>query len=167
MPNTNGSITLAGPAPGATGPGARVSGNSLALDTSGGNATGTGVTNSAANIFISARSVNFGTVRQGAGFNVSDSIAAQLQQATNLTLRSAQTIDFSGSSVAFALGAGSHLVLDGAALLSRTTGNTVQLRADQIDLVNTGSAKTQAAAGNATLNLTASQVTFRERRSSR
>jgi hypothetical protein len=151
QPGTNGTITLAG---------ASVTGNSLTLDTTGRSITDAATTIGGANIFVAAQTINFGVARGGAGLNISDNIAAQLQQAANLTVRARQTIDFSGASVNFSLGANSHLVLDAATLNSRTAGNMVHLNAGTIDLINTGTTKVGPAAGTAQLNLAASQITF-------
>jgi filamentous hemagglutinin family protein len=153
----NGLITLAGPAKGVAGPGASVRANSLTLDTSGNIRPGTGVTLSATNIFVAAKSINFGTTQGNAGLNINGGIADQLELASNLTLRSARTIDFSGP-VDFSLGAGSHLILDTSALVSVTGTGTVRLGADGIDLVNSGSGQNPTAAGNAVFNLVASEV---------
>lgn len=161
LSGTNGAISMFG---------ASVTGNSLALDTSGRIVTAFDASGATApdprtailgaNIFISAQTINFGTARTGAGLNISDNIAAQLAQATNLTLRARQTIDFSGTSVNFAMGANSRLVLDGDTLNTRTAGNNVRLSAGSITLVNTGSGAPAPAVGTASLTLTATEITF-------
>src|SRR5262249_39158566 len=150
-----GLITLAGST--ITGPGASVTGNSLNQAVNGNIATANNITIGAANIFISTRSINFGTARSVSEVNTTGiykngnvtagSIAGQLAQATNLTLRSFQTIGFTGAKVNFALGAGSHLILDSATLISRTAGSDIQLGADRIDLVYSGSANNLTAGG--------------------
>ncbi|HJT44108.1 MAG TPA: filamentous hemagglutinin family protein [Rhizomicrobium sp.] len=154
-----GLITLMGPAFGSTARGASISGNSITIDTSGNIRPGSDVTITAANIFVAAKSINFGTTVSNAGLNVNGGITAQFQQATNLSLRSYRTIDFSGD-VNFALGAGSRLALDSSALVSASGANTARLGADRMDFINSDNWDNPNAAGAAVLNLAASEINF-------
>ena len=77
---TNGIMTLAGPAAGTTGPGASISGTSITLDTSGNIRPGAGVTLSATNIAVSAKSINFGTTVNSAGLNINGGFRRPTQQ---------------------------------------------------------------------------------------
>jgi len=155
----NGTLTLAGPVKGLSGLGATVKGTSVTLDTSGNIRPGAGVTLGAANITVSAKSINFGTAVNNAGLNINGGFATQLSQASNLTLHSWRTIDFSGP-VDFFLGAGSHLVLDASALVSVGGAKTdiVKLGADRIDLLNSGSWQNPNAGGAATLRLSTLEI---------
>ncbi|HKY19223.1 MAG TPA: filamentous hemagglutinin family protein [Rhizomicrobium sp.] len=157
---TNGIITLAGPAAGAVGDGATISGNSLTLDTSGNIRPGSGVTLDARNISVTtAKTIRFGSSVNSAGLNINGGLTGELAKAETLTLKSLRTIDFAGGTT-LALGAESHLVLDSAALVSITGSGAVQLRAGKIDWINSSGDQSAAAAGGASLNLTASEIGF-------
>ena len=157
---TNGTITFIGPdaLPGV--PGAIVEGASLTLDTSGVIRLNSGVTVTADDISVSARSINIGQVSgTPGGFIVFDDILAQFVEAKTLTLRSTGLgINFYGD-VGLSLGKpGSRLVLDTGALAAKT-GGSVTLKADEVDLSNSGEA-IATVAGTGTLEIDAANMTL-------
>ncbi|HEX3487412.1 MAG TPA: filamentous hemagglutinin family protein [Micropepsaceae bacterium] len=129
-------------------------GASLVLDTTGRIQIADTANLGATNISVASQFINFGSAPGSSGFEISNAVLGQLEQAQTLTLRSTGAIGFYADTNINLAKPGSDLILDGSAL-SAPNGNIVTIAVGEIDLINSGAAPAKnlaAAGGNLTLN---------------
>jgi filamentous hemagglutinin family protein len=132
----------------------------LSLDSTGTIQIADDATFAAADIAIASRNISFGLAPSGtSGLVVSNAVLEQLEQAKNLTIRSGAAINFYGTTDITLAAPGSDLVLDGSGLVARN-GGTIEIAADTVDLINSGSSPTTFGPGSATLSVSARDITL-------